>query len=54
MQAAIGYQYATAAADARITAALEAALNSRAGNVDAGGQGDDDDDGGASGDLVSA
>lgn len=54
MQAAIGYQHATAAADARITAALEQALSSGAGKLDAEGQGDDDEDGGALGALVPA
>jgi integrase len=54
MQAAIGYQHATAAADARITAALEGALSSGVDQVDDGRQGDEDDDGGASGVLAPA
>lgn len=43
MQAAIGYQHATAAADDRIAAALEAGLAEATGND---GQADEDDDGG--------
>jgi integrase len=62
MQAAIGYQHATAAADARIAAALETALhaeNAQAGEHkdqadENGGQGDDDGDGGASGVPIPA
>jgi hypothetical protein len=40
MQAAIGYQHATAAADARIAAALEAGLAEAIGSED---QADEDD-----------
>jgi hypothetical protein len=55
MQAAIGYQHATAAADARITASLEKALNAGDDQADEDdGQGDDDDDDGASGAAVPA
>jgi integrase len=50
MQAAIGYQHATAAADARIAAALEKALKPDEHQAD---EADDDDDG-ASGVLVPA
>lgn len=53
MQAAIGYQHATAAADARISAALERALNAGDDQADEDeDQGDDDEDDGLSGALV--
>ena len=47
MQAAIGYQHATAAADARIAAALEKPLNPAEETEDQADDGDDqaDDDG---------
>jgi hypothetical protein len=55
MQAAIGYQHATAAADARIAEALEKALNGAGDQADDDSdQGDGDDDDGASGVLVPA
>jgi integrase len=58
MQAALGYQHATATADTRIAAALEAALNPDDDHADDADQdqGDDqgDDDDGAAGALVPA
>ena len=54
MQAAIGYQHATAPADVRIPAALEEALSSGVSKLDAEGLGDDDDSGGASGAVAPA
>jgi hypothetical protein len=44
MQAATGYQHATAAADARTRRALEKSLNADDGEAAEHDQGDDDDD----------